>query len=315
MNTKSIFAFALAAVCCAALQSCDPQAFSMNVEMRYPSRSGLVLDGKSVAVVYLEEDAKKDSVFNEYLANGFASAVEKDYFGGNEEVGLFRIEKDPDGQYATPDSLINLVMETGCDVVFLFDTPEYGEVTVSEKQKSTVGTGQDYYVAAVPVRINLYAFDALSGKDSVMVWSGSRKLTKNITADISQDKDMVKDLLYGELASPAEQLGYSSAKTFSPSWKEETCTFIYFDSPSSWVTAAEYAFDYKWQDAIRIWMKLADTNNSVKRSCAEYNVALACYLMGDNELAIKWLDLSDKDNPISLSKNLRNRIESRRKIQ
>lgn len=315
MNTKSLFAFALAAVCCAALQSCDPQAFSMNVEMRYPSNSGLVLDGKSVAVVYLEEDAKKDSVFNEYLANGFASAIEKDYFGGNEEVSLYRIEKDPEGQYASPDSLINLIMETGSDVVFLFDTPEYGEVSVSEKQKSTVGTGQDYYVAAVPVRINLYAFDSLSGKDSVMVWSGSRKLTKNITADFSPDRAMVNEVLWGELASPAEQLGYSSAKTFSPSWKEETYTFIYFDTPSSWITAAEYALDYKWQEAMKIWMTLADTKNSMRRSCAEYNVAIACYLMGDNELALKWLNLSDKDNPISLSKTLRNRIESRRSIK
>lgn len=58
-------------------------------------------------------------------------------------------------------------------------------------------------------------------------------------------------------------------------------------------------------------MKLLDTNNNLRRSCAEFNIAAACFLMGDNELALKWLDSSDEDYPISLSSTLRKRIQSR----
>ena len=62
---------------------------------------------------------------------------------------------------------------------------------------------------------------------------------------------------------------------------------------------------------MKVWISLLDTNNPMKRSCAEYNIATACFLMGDNELALKWLNSSDEDYPISLSKTLRKRIQAR----
>ncbi|MDD6253156.1 MAG: DUF6340 family protein [Bacteroidales bacterium] len=308
MKTASVFTL-FGAVCCAlALQACDPQAFSMNVEMRYPSASGLNLDGKSVAVVYLQNE-KRDSVFNEYLVNGFASLIEKEYFRGEEAVALYKMDKDPAGHYASSDTLINLVVDTGSDVVFLFDAPDFGDVSVTEKQKTS--RGEEYYVATVPVKIRLYAFDSLSGSDSVSVWNGSRKLARNISADNKVTRSEVAEKVWDELALPAEQLGNTSARTFSPSWKEEQYTFVYYESPDAWISAVQNASDYKWQDAIKIWMTLVNSKNSVKRSCAEYNIATACYLLGDNELALKWLEQSDKDYPISLSSSLRKRINSR----
>ena len=61
-----------AAVVVSILTSCAPQAFSLNVEMRHPSKAGIDLTGKSIAVVCLEDNAGKDSVFNSYLVSGFA---------------------------------------------------------------------------------------------------------------------------------------------------------------------------------------------------------------------------------------------------
>ena len=96
-----------------------------------------------------------------------------------------------------------------------------------------------------------------------------------------------------------------------PTWKSEQYTVIYFDSPEAWNTASEAAYNFKWHDAVKEWMTLVDTNNLMRRSCAEYNIALGCYMMGDNELALKWLDRSDADYPVSLSSGLRKRIMSR----
>ena len=133
-----------------ALQSCDPQAFSMNVEMRYPSSSGMSIDGKSIAVVYLNEDSAKVSVFNECLANGFASAIEKNYFNGAEAVNLYKMPKVGGGVYSNADTLINLIVDTGCDIVFLFDAPEFGNVQIKEPPTSTSAT---YSPVSVPVAI------------------------------------------------------------------------------------------------------------------------------------------------------------------
>lgn len=292
----------------AALQSCDPQAFSMNVEMRYPSSSGMAIEGKSIAVVYLNEDEAKDSVFNECLANGFASAIEKNYFNGAEAVNLYKMPKVGGGVYSDADTLINLVVDTGCDIVFLFDAPEFGNVQVKDEQVSTSGS---YYPVSVPVSIRLYGFDSLSGSDSVRVWTGSRLLSANMESSLG--RKAAADSLWNRIGSSAENLGEVSARTFSPVWKEETYTFIYYENPAAWLNAAQYASDYRWDEAIKVWLSLLDTNNSMKRSCAEYNIATACFLMGDNELALKWLSRSDEDYPISLSATLRKRIQSRKR--
>lgn len=289
-----------------ALQSCDPQAFSMNVEMRYPSSSGMSIDGKSVAVVYLNEDSAKDSVFNECLANGFASAIEKNYFNGAEAVNLYKMPKVGGGVYSNADTLINLIVDTGCDIVFLFDAPEFGNVQIKEQKTSTSGT---YYPVSVPVAIKLYGFDSLSGSDTVRVWTGTRMLSANMEASLG--RQAAADSLWNRIGSSAENLGEVSARTFAPVWKEETYTFIYYESPEAWLAAAQYASDYKWNEAMKVWISLLDTNNPMKRSCAEYNIATACFLMGDNELALKWLNSSDEDYPISLSKALRKRIQTR----
>ena len=289
-----------------ALQSCDPQAFSMNVEMRYPSSSGMSIDGKSVAVVYLNEDSAKDSVFNECLANGFASAIEKNYFNGAEAVNLYKMPKVGGGVYSNADTLINLIVDTGCDIVFLFDAPEFGNVQIKEQKTSTSGT---YYPVSVPVAIKLYGFDSLSGSDTVRVWTGTRMLSANMEASLG--RQAAADSLWNRIGSSAENLGEVSARTFAPVWKEETYSFIYYESPEAWLAAAQYASDYKWNEAMKVWISLLDTNNTMKRSCAEYNIATACFLMGDNELALKWLNSSDEDYPISLSKTLRKRIQTR----
>ena len=289
-----------------ALQSCDPQAFSMNVEMRYPSSSGMSIDGKSVAVVYLNEDSAKDSVFNECLANGFASAIEKNYFNGAEAVNLYKMPKVVGGVYSNADTLINLIVDTGCDSVFLFYAPEFGNVQIKEQKTSTSGT---YYPVSVPVAIKLYGFDSLSGSDTVHVWTGTRMLSANMEASLG--RQAAADSLWNRIGSSAENLGEVSARTFAPVWKEETYTFIYYESPEAWLAAAQYASDYKWNEAMKVWISLLDTNNTMKRSCAEYNIATACFLMGDNELALKWLNSSDEDYPISLSKTLRKRIQTR----
>lgn len=289
-----------------ALQSCDPQAFSMNVEMRYPSSSGMSIDGKSVAVVYLNEDSAKDSVFNECLANGFASAIEKNYFNGAEAVNLYKMPKVVGGVYSNADTLINLIVDTGCDIVFLFDAPEFGNVQIKEQKTSTSGT---YYPVSVPVAVKLYGFDSLSGSDTVRVWTGTRMLSANMEASLG--RQAAADSLWNRIGSSAENLGEVSARTFAPVWKEETYSFIYYESPEAWLAAAQYASDYKWNEAMKVWISLLDTNNPMKRSCAEYNIATACFLMGDNELALKWLNSSDEDYPISLSKALRKRIQAR----
>jgi hypothetical protein len=61
------------------------------------------------------------------------------------------------------------------------------------------------------------------------------------------------------------------------------------------------------------WFKLLDSYDLMKRACAEYNIAVACYMLGDYALAEQWLDRSDADNKLpNMSDSFRKRLDSRK---
>lgn len=299
----------IAALSAYAVTGCSPQAFSLNMEMRYPSRAGQEFGGKSMAVVYADvpEHEGRDSVFNEYLANGFAQSLENDYFGGEQAIPLYRITKNPDGNYSDKDTLRNLVLDTNQDVVFLFDAPEFGTMQL-------VSSGSDdTYTLKVPVSVRLYLYNSL-GQDSVYVYKGSRNLKKDVILASGLTEAEAETQSFRQLSAEGEALGKASSGSFLPTWKEESYTVIYYDNSEKWDNASQAASEFRWKDAMEAWMDLLDTGNLTKRSSLEYNIALACYMLSDYELALKWLDKSDKDYPISLSKTLRSRIKTRQSL-
>ena len=60
-----------------------------------------------------------------------------------------------------------------------------------------------------------------------------------------------------------------------------------------------------------IWMKRLEGADPLKRACAAYNIATACYMMGDYHLASRWLDNADKLADLLVSEGLRKRINAR----
>jgi tetratricopeptide (TPR) repeat protein len=86
---------------------------------------------------------------------------------------------------------------------------------------------------------------------------------------------------------------------------------MYFDN-EKWYKALDRAEAYDWKGAMDMWISLLSTNDMLRRSCAAYNIATACYMLGEYDLAIEWLDQSDKDNKLPYSDVLRKRINERR---
>ena len=102
------------------------------------------------------------------------------------------------------------------------------------------------------------------------------------------------------------------AQSFKTRWKTEPYSLAYFDT-EKWYKALDKAEAYDWKGAMDQWFKLLDTNDLMRRACAEYNIALACYMLGDYALAEQWLDRSDADNKLpNMSDTLRKRIEARK---
>lgn len=297
-----------------AMVSCAPQAFVVSPEMRGPSKSGLNLTGKSMAVVYLTDDNTRGTSFNASAAAGFATRLEEDYFGGDREIELFTARVDDGADYASKDSLINLVMETGKDVVFLIDIPELGIPSVNEPVRVSgrkVPADSAYIsVASVPFATKIFVYDSMNKEDKVFGFAGSRNFKVDVYSDGKESKEEIINDVWKNIAPGAENAGYSAAGAFMSTWKQDDFHVIYYDgAESAWDKGAEYAYSYKWKEAISQWTTLLKCRNDEKKACAAYNIALGCFMCGQPALALEWLDRSDGYTPVSLSTNLREKIK------
>lgn len=257
------------------LVSCGPSRHAIYLEMRYPSKSGLDLAGKVISVVYMENDDQQANLFNESMADAFAYNLEKDYGTGEGSIGIYRMRSEEGVEYAARNHMLDLLVDTDADVVFLFDTLKLGPVLND-------GTTQ--------FTMSLYCFDGMDKDDQVHTYRGSSAAV---------------------LADGGSKSGTTVASSFMSQWKNEQYSLVYFDN-EKWYKALDRAEAYDWKGAIDMWMTLLSTNDMLRRSCAEYNIATACYMLGEYDLAQEWLDQSDKDNKLPYSDVLRKRINERR---
>ena len=255
--------------------SCGPSRHAIHLEMRYPSKSGLDLAGKTVSVVCLENDNEQGNQFNEGMADAFAYTLENDYGTGEGSIGVYRMRTDAGTDYSSKDFMLGLLVDTDADVVFLFDTLKLGNM---------LSDGSTQFTMA------LYGFDGMDKNEQVHAYKGSSAAV---------------------LADGAPKSGTAVASSFKSQWKNEQFSLMYFEN-EKWYKALDKAEAYDWKGAMDIWMELLSTNDMLRRSCASYNIATACYLMQEYDLAKEWLDQSDKDNKLQHSETLRKRINERR---
>ena len=263
--------------------SCSPSRYMIDVEMRHKSQAGIDLTGKNIAVVYGSGAEYPFSAFVESLSDGFAWSLKEEYQNALDSVGVFALDA-PASDYASRDSLISLVMQTGSDVVLLFDNVRFGELA-----KTDAGV-------TLPYTVSLRCYDAMNQNDEMLSYTGS-----NVARASSMES----------LQNQAWDAGGAVAASFAPQWKHEQYSIYYFSS-EKWLDALTKAEMYDWKGAMDVWFTFLSSNDPLKRSCASYNIATACYMAGDYYLASQWLDKSDKDNLLPLSEVLRKRINARK---
>jgi hypothetical protein len=237
------------------------------------------LAGKIVSVISMDGEDERENLVCGNMADAFAKALEEGYGTGEGSVGLFCVDRNSD--YTSRDSLVSLLMQTGSDVVFLMDVSSSGSMTS----------------AGLPVKVSIYAYDAMDKEEKVKHFTGTKVLAA------STDEGLVEE---------ASKTGKLVADPFESQWKQEQYSVAYYDT-AKWYESVIRAEQYDWKGAMDIWIELLDTRDLMKKASAEYNIAVACYMMGDYYLAEEWLERSDADNKLpTLSDGLRKRIEARK---
>jgi hypothetical protein len=148
----------------------------------------------------------------------------------------------------------------------------------------------------------------MNGNDKVFSFKGNSTAVPFAYSDGKQPQSVINERLLSSYPALGNEAGVVISSTFGSQWKTEQFSIVYFDS-DRWYRAAQYAEDYQWKSAVEIWMELVGSNDPLKRSCAAYNIATACYLSGDYVLAGEWMALSDSTERLSFADALRKRIE------
>jgi hypothetical protein len=260
--------------------SCGPSRHAIPVEMRYPSRSGIDLVGKNVSVIYGNADDDNVNSLSEKMAMAFARTLETDYGTGEGSIGVYAVDKRR-GEYTSRDSLLILLGKTGADVVILMNASPV-DVEMAEGSQ---------------IKVTFHCYDGMNMNDKVQVFAGNTVLSSS------------GDRLESEIVAA----GARFADAFKIQWKQEQYSIAYYDN-ILWYEALSRAEQFDWKGAMDIWFTLLDTNDMMKRATAEYDIALACYMLGDMYLAEDWLKKSMKDNDMpTLTEALLKRIEARKK--
>jgi hypothetical protein len=248
------------------------------------------------------------------MADGFAYALEQDYGTGEGSIGVYRMRAQKASKYSSRDSLLNLLVDTGSDVVFLFDTLKLGTMTIggASKVASAASPDSSYLnVGDVSFSMAMYAFDAMDDTEQVHTFTGTSNANPHAYSDGSLSSTELFRRAQAGMLEEGWQAGRQVAASFKSEWKHEQYSIVYFDN-EKWYKALDRAEAYDWKGAMDMWMTLLSTNDMLRRSCAAYNIATACYMLGEYDLAVEWLDQSDKDNKLPYSDALRKRITERR---
>ena len=294
-----------------ALAACSPQTLTLSVDMRHPSKSGIDLARKTMSIVYMDNESP-DTTFSNAVASSLARSLEEDYFGGNEAIGVYKIPVDS----VSLDLMHRLIMDTGDDVVFLLGPPTFGEVALTENVavQNPVSVDSAFVAQAqIPYNAKLFVYNSMDKEDRLQVFRGSSILRTQVFSNGVTAPEFLKEKVLDYKEMGADLVGRQISNRFVPTWKTENYTLYYYEGwDDDWVKAAYNALDMNWKQAADIWMKKVNEGSYSKRACACYNTALAFYMMGDLNLATKWLDRADELGSPSLSPGLRKRIEARK---
>lgn len=272
------------------------------------------LNRKSMAIAYMKGSGPADSLFSLTVASGLARTLEKDYFGGEEAIPIFQVPAD---EKVTLELMHQYYMESDQDVLFLLAPPTIKDVTTGNNRpvmrRVSIVDSAFVCTATVPFEQLVFVFDSMEGVDSFHNFKAGSSIQLDVYNNGILTSDGLKAETMRQAAYYADRVGYQLGNAFISKWELEQYSLYYFEdfSTQDWVKPLEEATLFHWINAVNLWEKFLKLKDYQRRACASYNIAVAYYMLGDYELAGRWLDQADRMSKLDLSPGLRKRILER----
>jgi DNA-binding transcriptional regulator GbsR (MarR family) len=121
-------------------------------------------------------------------------------------------------------------------------------------------------------------------------------MTIQIDASLWETEDEIMERLPDNKTSVMyiiKELSKSYVEEIVPFWNEET-RFYYVDN--NFAKAGYYVANADWAKAMDVWLQYVNDANSERAAVACFNMAVGCEMLGEFELALKWMDNVKRKN-------------------
>ena len=302
-NSVSFFVRRAGALCVAALLmavmvGCLPQARYFNVDVRGEDFVEIPVEGNSVAVFSIVSQNRYDSIRCSNVALGLAEKIEADRGLAKGDVAVYSVPKiefrgfpsalndkltDVDTAYVS-----QLMLKTGAQMLIFVDNLRFGQYSIPH---SVTSVEFDNMNVLVPYNVDMNVFDPVKGETLYKLEMKDSIYMQMVSTVVNERK--VGAMISNYLPDIASKIGEKLASHLSVQWETQERMLVSFED-MKWEKACGLAQDFKWEEAIKIWMPLAESENPKKAAYAAYNIAVGCEMMEQFDLSRKWIEFSLK---------------------
>jgi len=295
-----------------ALAGCaTPQAMLFNVDVLQPKAFTLAVDEQPVAVVATYKDKKADSTATAILALGAARSIETSNALEDGSVGAFTIPQDEYPGSSDKEYMEGLMMATGGGTLVLIKDISYGKVALFKDFDEIANVST---IGMQTIMANLEVYDAIT--DTTIY---SAFITDSLHFRFPANQDLSQKGISSFLAEHdsllVSSMGALLAKHISNQWIEEEWMLIDYTDEPVWHNAYKNAMDFKWEEAIKAWIPLTEDQKPEKASYAAFNIAVACQMLGQTDLAIEWVSFARSKMDFPEARQLSQYLYNHKKIR
>lgn len=304
-------ALIVAAFLLAAVTGCTPQAYYVNVDVKDDGFVELPIEDNNLSLFAITSQNSSDSLRLSNVAVGIAEKLEQDREWAKGRIPVYSIPKEEFMGFPSELNRIEggtdttylhtLMVESGSRMLLFVDNLRFYDYGV---QKNASNTGYDNVNVILPYSVELNIYDAVD--DSLLYNLVERdSVYVQVLSSVANGGEL-GTAVAGYLPQIARKIGEKMGALFTVQWITQERMVICYDGSPDWESALLFAQDFKWREAIELWMPFAESENPKKAAFAAFNIAVGCEILEEPELALKWSTFALKKYKFAELANLHN---------
>ena len=291
------------------LASCGPTKTYVNVEAQGKSEHIIPIEGRRLGIIAVSDAEDRDSALVSELGLGIAEKIESEMGTERGAIGVYSVSV-ANGGVREPGSLDLLAVQTNTDMIIALDSLYVGSYTIARGENAYYeGNIRSLVSVMLPISFNVMAYDV-----EKLATEYSRAISDTITWTIMAEEVIQNSAAIAQanahLKEAFKGVGEKVASIFLPSWNQEERMIVCYGG-SKWENAYYLALDFKWEQAMDVWLELVKSGSPQKQGAAAYNLAVACEILGKYNTALKWLDFAESKCYFAQMTTLRKKLLSR----